>query len=213
MRAFIILTVLLFLAPGRAGAFEVSPYLNLFPLNPVFVPSAELNNAATGAALGEVDYNVGLGFFGAAGLMINETFLLEIEGGYTDLSISSLSVNTGAQSTESDSLTLINAMVNAYYRSPGRAHETGLFTYHYYVGGGAGQAQQELFLENLTQGNDRSFAWQAVVGLELAPTHRREFMNGSLLFQYKYLSIDEGNLGAVSAAHDAHYLSLGIRFY
>ena len=212
MRKLFILIVWLCLMPARAAALEVDPYLNLFPLNPVFVPAAELNNPTTGATVAEVDYNVGLGFFGAAGLMVNKTFLLEIEGGYTDLEVGSLE-GTIVQATESDTLKLINAMVNAYYRSPGWADDTGLFKYHYYVGGGAGQAQQDLFLENLAKGNDQSLAWQVVLGLELAPTHRREFMNGSLLFQYKFLSIADGQLGAVEAAHDAHYLSLGIRFY
>ena len=212
MRKILILTVLLFLAPAPAGAFEVSPYLNLFPVNPVFVPSAKLTNPGTGATVAEVDYNVGLGFFGAVGLMFNETFLLEVEGGYTDTEVSSLSATT-AQATESDTVKFINAMINAYYRSPGWADPTGIFAYHYYFGGGAGQAQQDLFLQNLTQGNDRSLAWQAVLGLELAPTHRREFLNGSLLFQYKYLSIADGQLGAVEVSHDLHFLSLGIRFY
>lgn len=210
MRKLIILTVLFCLFPLRAGAFEVSPYLNLFPVNPAFVTGSELKNPSTGATVAEPDYNVSLGFFGALGLMFNETFLLEVEIGTTTLELGSLS---GAQGEEGDQLKLENVLLNAYYRSPGWAHETGLFTYHYYFGGGAGQARQDLFLANVTQGNDQSAAWQVVLGFELAPTHRREGVNGSLLFQYKYLSIAEGQLGAVEAGHNAHFLSIGIRFY
>lgn len=212
MRIFLILGIFLFLLPARAGAVEIDPYLNLFPLNPVFVPSATLTNPSNGATVAKANYNVGLGFFGAVGLMFDETFLLEIEGGYTDTSVSSLA-STSAQATDSDTVKFINVMINAYYRSAGWADPTGLFTYHYYFGGGGGQAQQDLFLQNLTQGNDRSLAWQAVLGLELAPTHHRKFLNGSLIFQYKFLSITDGQLGAVKVAHDLHFLSLGIRFY
>ncbi|MGP0566913.1 MULTISPECIES: hypothetical protein [unclassified Nitrospina] len=210
MRKYILLTLLFCLVPLRAWALEVTPYLNLFPVNPAFVMGSKLKNPGTGATIAEPDYNVSLGFFGALGLMFNERFLLEVEVGTTTLEIGSLS---GAQGEEGDQLKIDNLLINAYYRSRGWEHETGLFTYHYYFGGGAGQAKQDLFLANVTRGSDQSMAWQAVLGLELAPTHMRQGVNGSLLFQYKFLSIADGQLGAVEAGHNAHFLSIGIRFY
>ena len=47
----------------------------------------------------------------------------------------------------------------------------------------------------------------------VAHRHRAKFLNGSLLFQYKYFTSGEARFGAVVTEADMHVLSLGARFF
>jgi len=207
-----ILLCLILLTPTRLWAVELTPYLSLFPLNPLKISSLELTNAANGASAGEAGTKIGLGFFGAVGLMFDKKFGVELEAGFAQADLSSLD-NGPVQGTESDKFDMTTGMVNVFYRTPGTLHSSDIYTLHYYFGGGLGMTKQNLFVQNLTQGNDTTSAWQLFLGIELAPTHRNTFLNGSLLLQYKYFSSGEGQFGSVLTDADMHAFSLGVRFF
>ncbi len=212
-KTFLYITCLILLTPTRLWALEWTPFLTLTPLNPVMVSGMELKNATTGASLGDASTDVGFGYFAAAGLMFNKKFGVEVEFGFVGADVSDIE-GGAAQSTEGDKFDMTPLMVNVFYRSPGTLHSSEIFTLHYLVGGGAGMVKQNMSLLNLgTQGNDTVNAWQVLLGLELAPVHRSKFLNGSLLFQYKYFNSGEAQIDNVLTEIDTHSFSIGIRFF
>ena len=204
--------ILILLTPTRLWAVELTPYLNLFPLNPVVIPALDLTNAANGAGVGEAGTSLGLGFFGSVGLMFDKKFGVELEAGFVGVDITSID-NPTIERTKSDQFDMTTGMLNVFYRTPGTLHSSDIYTWHYYFGGGAGMTKLGINMLNLTQGTDTALSWQILLGIELAPTHRNKFLNGSLLLQYKYFSSGEGQLGSILTEADMHAFSLGVRFF
>jgi len=180
----------------------------------VIAPDSELK---TTPPIGEADFEGGYSIKASLGLLLAQQFQLEAEYLHTFNRIeSTINASSVTELVNSDRVTHTLMLSGAYRVEVPPAGDTFWERRGYYVyfGGGVGISWQDYTLETATSETGSSLAWQIMIGFEK--------MNSSQVLlaafpspfvQYRFLRINEGDLGGFKTDATMHLLELGFRFY